>query len=125
MCLLAIVLACLTARELPRWATDDALWSSAAHVAPLRPRPLINLAVSRLAGQDFTGADRYLTAALALVSFQTPTEAAWTRDLIQTNSAKVRLGQGRFREAQALLTGAPPSSRRAALCRQLPTVCPG
>lgn len=53
--LLLLVLACylaIDAVEVPVWRADAPLWTQAAAIAPLKPRPSINLAKLRFAAGD-------------------------------------------------------------------------
>lgn len=120
---LAVGLALLTFRQVSVWTSDEALWQSAARRAPDAPRPLINLAVERLARGDDVGAAWYLRQAEPLIARQPPFEQAWSRDVLEVNWAVIDIHAGRLESARHRLQGAPLFSMRATLCRQMPTVC--
>ncbi len=120
---LALVLALLSIRQVSVWTSDEALWQSAARWAPDAPRPLINLAVERLARGDDVGAAFYLRQAEPLIARQPPFEQAWSRDVLEVNWAVIDIRAGRLDSARQRLQNAPPYSLRARLCQRMPTVC--
>lgn len=114
------LLALLTFLNIDRWTSNDALWSSAAHIAPMAPRPIVNLAVDRLDFNDLDGASFYLDQAERRAHAQTPDLEAWSMDLITANRAAILLRQDRLTDAVRMLAHAHKYSAGWELCRQLP-----
>src|SRR4051812_34447164 len=112
---LACVLALLSIRQVSIWTSDEALWANATRWAPGAPRPLINLAVERIAAGDDIGAAGYLRRAEPLIQAQPAFEREWSTDLLEVNWAVIDLHAGRLASARRRLHGAPMFSQRAVL----------
>lgn len=120
---LACGLAPLTSRQLPVWQSQDALWAQAARVSPEAPRPLVNLAIGRMAVGEYEAATRFLDAAERLADDRPARDRDITRDLVAANRAVMRIREGRLQEARALVAGAPALSARWVVCQRAPGIC--
>ena len=54
------------ARYIPVWESNPTLWQHAHEMAPLKPRPAVNLAKALILRGDLEQADRWLSRALGL-----------------------------------------------------------
>lgn len=116
-------LACLTSAQAGVWASEEALWTQAARVAPLAPRPWMNLARVAWAAGDLSTAEWRLDRARRDLHRQRPMEWEWANDWIDMTRARIRLQQGRFQDAAALMRDAPHPSERREICRQYAAIC--
>lgn len=105
------------------WKTEHTLWTQAAGIAPLAPRPWLGLAWVALRHGDLAQADRLLDRAQCGTFRQPRTEREWAIDSIEATRATLRLRQGRVQEAAVLMAGAPWASERQQLCQRYPSVC--
>lgn len=120
------MLALLTFQQTWVWASDETLWTHAASVAPLAPRPWINLALVRLRASDDSGAEWHLARAWARVSAQPPTERDWAIDQIQAAMAQILMGRGQLRAAGQLMRAGARDAEHTTLgsmCRHFVSVC--
>ena len=74
----------LSAARIPDWQSDLALWSAAATVTPLRPRPALSVATARLRAGDTAGVGFWVLRGLALA--EAP-ERAHERDVVKRVAA--------------------------------------
>ena len=70
------------------------VWRVAHRVAPLKPRPLVNLGTAYLGRLDEQGADMLYDAALALALQRPPNEARMTRTVVRTNRDRMDFDWG-------------------------------
>lgn len=61
------ICAVLTYRQIPRFSDDVVLWQAAARVAPLSPRPAVNLAAQYIVRGDYAAAEIWIAHARTLV----------------------------------------------------------
>lgn len=118
----AVLLACLavgTASRVRVWQSDRTLWTATVAEAPQDIRALINLAVDAIQRGDETAAEQWLDAAdrapLGL-------DGSVAREYVRANRVSLRLRQGRYVDAQALVRSSPPRSIARHLCPQYPTL---
>lgn len=116
---LALALALLTSRRVSEWQTDHSIWLAAEKSAPMKPRPLVNLAADAIASGDLVSAEYWLAHAKATLGDRPSREVPYASDLIAANLALVRIGQGRKEEADQLmeiLDNDPVHSARLQVC---------
>lgn len=79
---LLVVVACvaLSAARIHDWRSDLSLWTAAAAVTPLRPRPALNVATARLRAGDVSGMGWWALRGLALADAP---ERAYERDVVR------------------------------------------
>ena len=70
---------------------EETIWTEAHRVAPLKPRPLVNLGTAYLGRLDEQGADLLYEAALDLALQRPPNEAAMTRTVVRENRRRMEI----------------------------------
>lgn len=119
---LAVLCAFITYRQMPVWGSPAALWGHAHSMAPMLPRPMINLAGTRMDVHDYETAETLLWQAHLLALQRTKDEQATAQDLIFANLGLMRFYQGNYRAAAFYLHGAQRYSARGILCDGFPAI---